>query len=99
MPGHTRIVESSTPLPALVTRQSFAAVELYLLPIVWASDCRIKALVAVTSVTDASRNVTGEIGRFIGGLVVEPTIFYDVCKLGTVQDRSGETPDTAAELS
>jgi len=28
LPGQTRIVESSTPLPALVTRQSLGAVEL-----------------------------------------------------------------------
>jgi len=27
VPGHTRIVESSTPLPALVTRQCFGSVE------------------------------------------------------------------------
>src|SRR5207248_8793752 len=50
--------------------------------IVWALDCRIKAQVAVTSVTDASRNVTGEIERFIGGLVAEPSIFYDVASWG-----------------
>src|ERR1700738_4930979 len=36
LPGQTRIVESSTPLPALDTRQSFGAVDVYLLPIVCA---------------------------------------------------------------
>src|SRR5258706_16227782 len=36
IPGQTRIVESSTPLPALVTRQSFGAVDVQVLPIVCA---------------------------------------------------------------
>src|SRR5580704_19573858 len=36
LPGQTLMVESSTPLPALLTRQSFGAVDVYELPNVWA---------------------------------------------------------------
>src|SRR5258708_39196725 len=36
LPGQTLIVESSTPLPALPTRQSLGAVDVYVLPNVWA---------------------------------------------------------------
>src|SRR5436190_10099032 len=60
LPGQTRMVESSTPLPALLTRQSFGAVEVYELPIVSAFDCRIMAAVTATSVSVVATIVTGE---------------------------------------
>src|SRR5262249_58744598 len=60
LPGQTLTVLSSTPLPTLLTRQSLGAVEVKLLPIVSAFDCKIRAALAETSVSVAAAIVTVE---------------------------------------
>src|SRR3979411_930324 len=58
LPGQTRIVESSTPLPALDTRQSVGLVDVWLVPIVWAFALEISPASAQISAARANPSVT-----------------------------------------
>src|SRR5262249_34706795 len=60
LPGQTRFVLSSTPLRALLTRQSFGAVAVELLRIVSAFDCKTMAALTANSVNVVTTIVTVE---------------------------------------
>src|ERR1700688_2137326 len=91
LPGQTLIVESSTSLPALVTRQSFGAVDVYELPNVWApaGAIRLRSAESIAGTAIFSRSRLPRAIYGCGTRVIRPPPLldhdFDARNLGKVQ--------------